>query len=99
MRRSNQRDIFAICETTVEGTISAGISYNLEKCLENKPPRFRQGGIYGQAATSPSYSDLEGGTHSQAFSAKENITGEAIQEVQTVTAAKLALDFVLFVVR
>ena len=43
-----------------------------------------QDGVYGQTAPSASYPDLEGGTHSQAFSSKESTAGKAIQEIQTV---------------
>jgi hypothetical protein len=44
--------------------------------------------VYGQTAPSASYPDLEGGTHSQAFSAKESAADEAIQEIQTVEGTR-----------
>ena len=51
-------------------------------CVFHNP--LWQDGVYGQTAPSASYPDLEGGTHSQAFSAKESAAGEAIQEIQAV---------------
>jgi hypothetical protein len=48
------------------------------------PNPLWQDSFYGQTAPSASYPDLEGGTHSQAFSAKESAADEAIQEIQTV---------------